>query len=259
MWDCDMETTSLVRNRYWVLRHGMSVSNERGLIVSSMENGRRAEFQLVAEGVKQAKLAGELFLKALMENNIPLENVRICYSPFSRTTHTAKVIASRLNLPFDGPQCKCFAWALLMVELAAARGRSLDFAGQAMEDLKERFLGPSLELKSHDEHPEIRALDAIATDPFMGPEGGESIDDVASRVTNAMTAMESEFQGCAVLIVSHGGPLQVLQSILNAVKQHPASSSDGDLASKLQVVRVPSILSQHRKFALLMGELRPLI
>ncbi|KAB1207831.1 hypothetical protein CJ030_MR7G024818 [Morella rubra] len=235
MWDCDMETTSLVLNRYWVLRHGMSVSNERGLIVSSMEKGRRAEFQLVAEGVKQEKLAGELFLKALMENNIPLENVRICYSSFSRTTHTAKVVASRLNLPFDGPQCK------------------------AMEDLKERFLGPSLERKSHDEYPGMRALDVIAADPFMGPEGGESIDDVASRITNAMTAMESEFQDCAVLIVSHGGPLQVLQSILNAVKQHPASSSDGDLASKLQVVRVPSILSQHRKFALLLGELRPLI
>lgn len=33
---CEMETTSLLRNRYWVLRHGKSIPNERGLIVSSL-------------------------------------------------------------------------------------------------------------------------------------------------------------------------------------------------------------------------------
>ena len=31
-----MDTTSFVRNRYWILRHGKSIPNERGLIVSSM-------------------------------------------------------------------------------------------------------------------------------------------------------------------------------------------------------------------------------
>lgn len=47
-----------------------------------------------------------LYLQELKESNIPLENVRICYSPFSRTTHTAEVVASVLDLPFEGPQCK---------------------------------------------------------------------------------------------------------------------------------------------------------
>lgn len=45
-------------------------------------------------------------LQELKENDIPLENVRICYSPFSRTTHTAKVVASVLNLSLEGPQGK---------------------------------------------------------------------------------------------------------------------------------------------------------
>ncbi|XP_059461451.1 uncharacterized protein LOC132190465 isoform X1 [Corylus avellana] len=227
-----METTSFVRNRYWILRHGKSIPNERGLIVSSMENGTRAEFQLASEGVQQAELAGELFLKALKESNTPLENVRICYSPFSRTTHTAKVVASMLNLPFEGPQCK------------------------VMEDLRERFFGPSFELMSHDKYAEIWALDA--KDPFMRPEGGESVDDVASRLANAIAIMESEFQGCAILIVSHGDPLQILQTVLHAVKQHIASSSNG-LASRVEAARVPSILSQHQDFALLTGELRAVI
>ncbi|KAK4562045.1 hypothetical protein RGQ29_004773 [Quercus rubra] len=200
-----METTSFTRNRYWVLRHGKSIPNERGLIVSSLE---------------------------LKENNIPLENVRICYSPFSRTTHTAKIVASVLNLPFEGPQCK------------------------VMEDLRERFFGPSFELMSHDKYAEIWALDE--KDPFMRPESGECVDDVASRLANAMATIESEFQGCAVLIVSHGDPLQILQTILNAVKQQTVSSSN-DLASRIQAVRVPSILSQHRKYALLTAELRAVI
>ncbi|XP_059433888.1 uncharacterized protein LOC132167012 isoform X2 [Corylus avellana] len=184
-----METTSFVRNRYWILRHGKSIPNERGLIVSSMENGTRAEFQLASEGVQQAELAGELFLKV-------------------------------------------------------------------MEDLRERFFGPSFELMSHDKYEEIWALDA--KDPFMRPEGGESVDDVASRLANAIAIMESEFQGCAILIVSHGDPLQILQTVLHAVKQHIASSSNG-LASRVKAARVPSILSQHQDFALLTGELRAVI
>ncbi|KAG6763235.1 hypothetical protein POTOM_033775 [Populus tomentosa] len=225
-----MEKKMFLRNKYWVLRHGKSIPNEKGLIVSSMENGIKEEYQLADEGVGQAQLAGELFLKELKERNIPLESVRICYSPFARTSHTAKVVASVLNLPFEGPQCKM------------------------MGDLRERYFGPSFELFSHDKYAEIWALDE--KDPFTRPEGGESVNDVATRLASALAIIESEFQGCAVLIVSHGDPLQILQTVLNATKQNTESSSN-DLASIIQAVKVPSVLSQHRKFALVTGELRP--
>ncbi|KAL6011912.1 hypothetical protein ACLOJK_002378 [Asimina triloba] len=102
-----------LRNRYWVLRHGKSIPNERGLIVSSMENGTLPEYALASEGISQAKSAGELFMAELKASNIPLENVRICYSPFSRTRHTAEVVAGVLDLPFESPQCKYLEiWAL---------------------------------------------------------------------------------------------------------------------------------------------------
>ncbi|XP_024455947.1 uncharacterized protein LOC112327361 isoform X5 [Populus trichocarpa] len=74
-----------------------------------MENGIKEEYQLADEGVIQAQLAGELFLKM-------------------------------------------------------------------MEDLRERYFGPLFELFSHDKYPEIWALDD--KDPFMQPEGGESVNDV---------------------------------------------------------------------------------
>lgn len=184
-----------------------------------MENGILPEYQLAPEGVGQAHLAGEQFLKELKENSISLENVRICYSPFSRTIHTAKVASSVLNLPFEGPQCKM------------------------MEDLRERYFGPSFELLSHNKYAEIWALDE--EDPFKRPEGGESVADVASR--------------CAILVVSHGDPLQIFQTVVGSVVKQEDESSSDDLSSTLQAVITKPILSKHRKFALLTGELRSVI
>ncbi|WCJ40004.1 Phosphoglycerate mutase family protein [Euphorbia peplus] len=226
-----MEVKSFLRNKYWVLRHGKSIPNEKGLIVCSLENGIRSEYQLAPEGINQARSAGQIFLKELKEKNIPIENVRICYSPFARTTHTAKVVASVLDIPFDGPQFK------------------------VMEDIRERYFGPSFELMSQNKYQEIYELDA--KDPCQRPEdAGESAQDVADRLAKSMAIMESQFQGCAILIVSHGDPLQILQTMLHAAKPQKGS----DLASTLiQAVNVPSILSQHFKYALLTGEIRALI
>ncbi|MED6197830.1 hypothetical protein PIB30_060448 [Stylosanthes scabra] len=227
-----MVGVNLTKNRYWIVRHGKSIPNEQGLIVSSMENGTRPEFQLATEGIEQAQLAAKLFQQELEANNIPLANVRICYSPFSRTKHTAQVVAAGLNLPFEAPQCK------------------------VVEDLRERYFGPSFELLSHDKYAEIWDMDE--NDPLVGPEGGESVKDVATRLTRAMTIMESEYQGCAILVVSHGDPLQILQTILlesKQIQEHP----NNDLASILSAAQVTPILSQHRKYALLTGELRGVV
>ncbi|KAL9244808.1 hypothetical protein vseg_018534 [Gypsophila vaccaria] len=222
-----------LKNKYWIVRHGKSIPNEQGLIVSSLENGILPEYQLGAEGVTQAQSAGEKFLKELNDANIALENVRICYSPFARTAHTAREIASVLNISFDGPQCKAF------------------------EDIRERYFGPSYELSSSERYSEIWDLDE--KDPFQVPEeGGESVADVVSRLTNAMEQMETLYDGCAVLIVSHGDPLQMLQTILSAAKEQEESSCS-DFASRLAAVKVPSVLSKHRNFALETGELRAVI
>ncbi|PIN25752.1 Phosphoglycerate mutase [Handroanthus impetiginosus] len=222
---------SFLKNRYWILRHGKSIPNQRGLIVSSLQNGILEEYQLASDGVHQARLAGESFLKELKQEGIGLENVRICYSPFSRTSHTARVVASVLNIPFEGPQCK------------------------AIEDIRERFFGLSYELKSHDKYPEIWALDD--QDPFMPPEGGESVADVVTRLARALALMESEFQECAVLVVSHGDPLQILQTIVDAAEKHE-STPQNDLTSRIEAIKVPSVLSKHRQFGLDTGELRQL-
>lgn len=58
-----------------------------------------------------------LCVQELNEKNIPLEKVRICYSPFSRTRHTAEVVASVLSIPFEGPQCKVSCFTITKIHL----------------------------------------------------------------------------------------------------------------------------------------------
>lgn len=48
-------------------------------------------------------------------------------------------------------------------------------------------------LTFHEQYSEIWDLDE--KDPFMRPEGGESVNDVVSRLAIAMATMEYEFQG----------------------------------------------------------------
>ncbi|XP_040379324.1 uncharacterized protein LOC102710368 isoform X2 [Oryza brachyantha] len=117
----------LFRNRYWILRHGRSVPNERGIIVSSLENGTKPEFGLALQGVEQARLAGESLRKELEEMRVPLDSVKILYSPFSRTMETAREVARMLGVPFDSSSC-CITTV----------------------DLRERYFGPSYEFLSHE-------------------------------------------------------------------------------------------------------------
>lgn len=57
-------------------------------------------------------------------------------------------------------------------------------------------------------------------------------------------------------MVSHGDPLQILQTILKAAKEVIVEPGKVDLASRIKGITVPSVLSRHRNFALLTGELR---
>ncbi|XP_078165526.1 metal-independent phosphoserine phosphatase-like [Carex rostrata] len=226
------ENLTRLRNNYWVLRHGRSIPNERGLIVSSLENGSRQEYGLAAFGIEQAKLAGELFKKELEERNFRIDRVRICYSPFSRTTETAREVARVLGISFDSSSCK------------------------EMVDLRERYFG-KLDLLVHDKNAGVWPVWALdENNPFMPPEGsGESVADVASRLMAALLTTETAFEGCAVLIVSHGDTLQILQTMLQKLKENP--SSNEDTKPRIKNLIVHTVLSQHRKFKLPTGELRP--
>ncbi|KAJ1270336.1 hypothetical protein BS78_06G046000 [Paspalum vaginatum] len=221
---------AILRNRYWILRHGRSIPNERGIIVSSLENGTKPEFGLAPQGVEQARAAGELLRKELGEMGVSVDSLKIRYSPFSRTTETARAVAGVLGIPFEGPSC------------------------QAVVGLRERYFGPSYELLSHDKYADVWAVDEAH--PYTCPVGGESVADVASRLSSVLSVTETEFHSSAVLFVSHGDPLQIFQAVLSG-----GSSTFLDDVTNLKAedAMVASILSQHRKFALVTGELRQVV
>ncbi|CAI5985360.1 unnamed protein product [Closterium sp. NIES-65] len=115
-----------LRNRYVLLRHGRSLANERGLIVSSLENGVAAEFGLAAEGRQQAQRAGRQLSELLEQRGVAGRDVVVLASPFSRTQQTAALAAKELGIHVLGTRF------------------------QTAEELRERYFGRHLELNSHD-------------------------------------------------------------------------------------------------------------
>lgn len=61
---------------------------------------------------------------------------------------------------------------------------------------------------------------------------------------------------CAVLVVSHGDTLQILQTVVHAALASMSCAGDGTLGSHLAGAVCTSVLSQHREYSLLTGELR---
>jgi hypothetical protein len=51
-----------------------------------------------------------LRVQELEEIGVPVGSVKIRYSPFSRTTETARAVAGVLGIPFEAPSCKVSYW-----------------------------------------------------------------------------------------------------------------------------------------------------
>jgi broad specificity phosphatase PhoE len=107
----------------WVLRHGRSLANEAGVVVSRLENGVLDKYALAPEGVLQAAAAGQALAAALHEAGLTAADVRLVASPFSRTLQTARAVATQLGLP--------------------------ESAVEAEDALRERFFGTPAELGDH--------------------------------------------------------------------------------------------------------------
>jgi broad specificity phosphatase PhoE len=84
-------------------------------------------YGLAPSGVLQAKAAGTTLAKELEGLSISPDCVSIYASPFSRTTQTAQAVAD-------------------VLESSLGTKPSI----QLMEELRERYFGPSLELQSHE-------------------------------------------------------------------------------------------------------------
>lgn len=113
------------RNCYLLMRHGHSLANEQGVIISSPERGLGA-FGLSAMGEQQlVEVVGD------WQRPVP---TRVLHSDFLRTTQTAQRVASAFDVPIAKEQ-----------------------------RLRERYFG-ELEGLADSHYPDIWALDAQSAD-----------------------------------------------------------------------------------------------
>jgi len=174
--NCILELGRL-RNRYFAMRHGHSLANQRGIIVSHPENGLGA-YGLSDLGRRQvaASLAAERSLDA---------STLIVSSDFERALETARLVHRTLGCTTP-----------IAVD----------------ERLRERNFG-ELELGSDDGYASVWERDAA--DPDSNWRGVESPNRVMRRVTSLVADYEASHRDATLLLVSHGDALQILQTAFN--------------------------------------------
>ncbi len=174
-----LDQLTTLRNTYYVLRHGESESNVLDIAVGDPKNGCTA-FPLTKHGRMQVRIAAE-------KSHLP-DNTIILHSPFLRTTQTAQIAAETLGTT-DLKLCN---------------------------DLRERFLG-DFELKNHAWQHYEAMWEADLQNPDHHEQGVESVHEILDRMTRCVAECEQRYDGCAVLLVSHGDPISILQAAMEGV------------------------------------------
>lgn len=162
-----------LRNRYVIMRHGQSMANVRGIIVSDPRDGASRAYGLSALGREQARASAR-------QCGLPASTV-IFSSGFSRAAQTAEI--TRTCLGAD--------------------------TVQVAEALRERHFG-EWEGAPSGNYAHVWAADA--EDPDRGPAGAEPAAAVLDRVTAFVARVEAAYEDRDVLLVSHGDTLQILQA-----------------------------------------------
>jgi len=161
-------------NRYYVMRHGHSLGNQQGIIVSYPENGCDG-FGLSEQGREQVEAS--LRIDSLLD----VDTV-IVSSDFNRAVESAAIarqaLSSRSPIETD------------------VRLRERNF-GQLE-------LGPDSAYQAVWQHDE--------QDPDSDYRAVESVNQVMSRVTGLIVDLERRFADTSLLLISHGDALQILQT-----------------------------------------------
>jgi probable phosphoglycerate mutase len=161
-------------NRYFAMRHGHSMANQQGIIVSHPDNGRD-NYGLSELGRKQVRTS-------LQQDNHLDTGTVIVTSDFKRARETAAIVHEML------------ACSVSLCEETR---------------LRERNFG-ELELAADDSYNEVWQQDGV--NPDSQARGVESVNQVMGRVSAVVADYEAQFSAATILFISHGDALQILQT-----------------------------------------------
>ncbi|MCB1320720.1 MAG: histidine phosphatase family protein, partial [Leptospiraceae bacterium] len=172
------------RNQYFALRHGRSVANETGVIISHPENGISA-YGLTETG--QRETAAALQPEKIAHFGLHVDTV-LCYSSdFLRAIETAQIF------------CDLNGFAEPIIDTR----------------LRERFFG-DLEKGTDADYAIIWEQDELSA--THNHAGCESTARVRARLRAFIDDCERDFADRQIVIVSHGDPLQILQTIFHNLR-----------------------------------------
>lgn len=185
-----MLTPNNYQNTYYLMRHGQSVANRRGIIASQVENAVN-NYGLTSEGCKQV---GQSALRTPLGHN-----TIIVSSDFRRARESAIIMAKTL---------------------------SVERAIQFDERLRERDFG-DFELSNDENYEAIWQADLQPSQ--SAPHSSqlvsklssvESVQSVAQRTQALLNDLEAQHQGQNLLLVSHGDVLQILLAVQSGLDAH---------------------------------------
>jgi broad specificity phosphatase PhoE len=168
-----------MKNRYYAFRHGESLANVAGIIVSDPSVGT-VKYGLSEKGRRQVK-------ESLSEADAFDADSLVVSSDFRRTAETAEII------------------------------RQVIGAGPVLFDirLRERFFG-GWEGASHENYSKAWKKDAC--DPDQVFNGAESTNSVRERMWAVIQSLEDTYSEKTIILVSHGDPLMLLQTAFHAME-----------------------------------------
>lgn len=164
-------------NTYMVMRHGQTQHNVEGLWNYGNQDGD----PLTVTGKQQVTTAAE----TLKSDTIDV----IIASPFLRTLETASIVAKELGLSEDN----------IVTDVRLAEWKvGGDFDGKPLDDF-------------------FTVRNAAADRYNFKAEGGESYVEVLKRAAEFMYAIEKEYSGKNILIVSHGAVVRGIELIAQGI------------------------------------------
>lgn len=172
-------------NSYYGLRHGTSIANERGIIISHPDNGT------TGWGLSQAGIE-ECHRSLRPENlSVPLsrETTRVYTSDFTRAHVTAEIFCLLNNLSEPVIDTR----------------------------LRERHFG-ELERQSANRYGEVWERDA--REDAHGYAHCEATSAVAERMIAVIDELDAQAEGMTFILVSHGDPIQIAETVLAEQPSH---------------------------------------
>lgn len=169
-------------NRYFALRHGESMANVKGIIVSRPDNGCLSKFGLSEKGKRQARALAKQVANSFDANTIVMS------SDFARAKETAQIVSGALSCQMRIDK----------------RLRERDFGELDGGNVAEYAAAWQLDTENH-------------MDQALNIEPPQS---VADRMLAVIESVEEQFDNRAVILVSHGDPLQILEAVLCGRKPH---------------------------------------